>query len=95
MIEYKLFKSNRKNKKYMVEISNKKIHFGDNRYEDYTMHNDTERKKRYIQRHINDNINNYYYPGFWSMHLLWNKKTIEESIKDIKKKFNLKKMNKI
>lgn len=62
-------------------------------YEDYTIHKDKERKRRYIQRHqkrenwTKSGINT---PGFWSKNLLWNKKTIEESIKDIEKKFGIR-----
>jgi hypothetical protein len=38
--------SNKPNKKYMAVINNKKtIHFGDDRYSDYTMHKDPARKK--------------------------------------------------
>ena len=60
MVEFK--KSNRKNKKYMVNINNKWIHFGDIRYQHYKDstplklythldHNDPARRKRYRQRH--------------------------------------------
>jgi len=53
-------KSTRKNKKYMVKVNNKTVHFGDNRYEHYNdkiglyknlNHNDKERRKRYYARH--------------------------------------------
>jgi hypothetical protein len=43
--------STRKNKKYMIlNDDNKYIHFGDKRYEDFTKHNDLERRKRYLDR---------------------------------------------
>ena len=35
------------NKKYVVTHKNKKIHFGDIRYEDYLIHKDNDRRKRH------------------------------------------------
>ena len=41
--------SNKPNKKYVAVINNKKtIHFGDDRYSDYTMHKDPARKTKLI-----------------------------------------------
>ena len=92
--------STRKNKKYAASfqiggINNtelkepviKKVHFGDNRYEDFTQHKDEERKKRYKTRHKNDNLENPLSPGALSMFILWNKPTIEDSLKDYLKRF--------
>jgi len=93
MIEAYLKKSNRKNKKYMIKIENKTIHFGDNRYDDYTSHKDEDRKNRYINRHNkneNWNISGIYTPGFWSLHLLWSENTLNKSIKNIEDKFKIK-----
>lgn len=57
-----LQKSKAKNKKYAALIkysdkSKKTINFGDNRYEDYTIHKDQERKRLYKIRHQGDNLN--------------------------------------
>ena len=95
-MQIKLSKSNRKNKKYKVVITDgertKTVHFGAEGYSDFTKHKDTERKKRYIARHQkreNWNKSGIYTAGFWSRWLLWNKPTIEESIKDIEKRFKV------
>lgn len=66
-----------------------KVSFGATGYEDYTMHNDKKRKKNYIARHsVNEeNWDNIASAGFWSRWLLWNKKTIEDSAKDIENRF--------
>lgn len=59
MPEFK--KSTRLNKKYMVKVDNKWIHFGDTRYEHFfdrvplklyshLNHNDKERRKKYLAR---------------------------------------------
>ena len=42
-------KSDNPNNKFMAVIDNKKIHFGDSRYSDYTKHKDPERKKHIYQ----------------------------------------------
>lgn len=84
--------SHRKDKKFQVGINNKQLHFGDSRYEDYTIHKDNIRKERYIKRHKkNENWNKdgIDTAGWWSRWLLWNKPTIEESIEDIKNRFNI------
>ena len=44
-----LEKSSRKNKKYKVTLPDgKTVNFGDDRYEDYTMHKDIKRKDLYL-----------------------------------------------
>jgi len=88
-----LRKSNKPDKKYMVTIDNKTIHFGAAGMSDYTKHKDPERRKRYLARHRkreNWGKSGIKTAGFWSAHLLWGKPTISASIKDIEKRFNVK-----
>lgn len=67
------------------------VHFGATGYEDFTTHGDFERKERYINRHReNENWNNPMTPGSLSRFILWNKKTLNASIKDYIDRFNLK-----
>lgn len=86
-------KSTRKNKKYDLLDSNKKylLSFGDNRYQDYTIHKDPKRQANYLSRHKNENWNKsgIYTAGFWSKHLLWNLPSLTESIRDVNKRFNI------
>ena len=71
--------STRKNNKYMVTLSSgKKIHFGSPKYEDFTIHKDEDRRKKYLARakkiknkkgeltYTNPESSNY-----WSVNLLW------------------------
>tara|TARA_R100000951_G_scaffold39063_1_gene32950 strand:+ start:8111 stop:8401 length:291 start_codon:yes stop_codon:yes gene_type:complete len=90
-------KSNIEGKKYTAlfyDDNNKKIktvHFGSSGMSDYTKNKDDERKKRYLQRHrARENWNDYKSAGSLSRYILWNKKTLKESIIDYKKRFNLK-----
>lgn len=94
MILLRIVKSDRKDKKFMAIFETikgrKVIHFGAVGYSDYTIHKDNERKARYIARHKNnedwtkpDN------PGSLSRWLLWNKTTLDESLKDFRRRFNI------
>ena len=68
----------------------KVVHFGDTRYEDFTVHKDEERKRLYLLRHKkNEDWNNPYSAGSLSRYILWNKPTINDSVEDFKKRFNL------
>lgn len=94
MVEAKLTKSDNPKKKYKVVVQKKDkkktIHFGQSGASDYTKHGDKERKNRYISRHKkNEDWNNPFTAGFWSKNILWNKKTIIESIKNIEKIKNI------
>lgn len=67
------------------------VKFGAKGYSDFTIHKDEKRKERYILRHKNnENWENFTTAGSLSRWILWNKKTLKESLDDFKKKFNLK-----
>ena len=82
-------KSNRKDKKLKAVMCNKKtVHCEATGYSDFTKHKDSDRKDKYIDRHKkNENWNDYKTAGFYARHILWNKPTIQESIKDTNNKF--------
>ena len=87
-------KSKRKNKKYDVLDSDKIkiISFGDSRYQDYTIHKDSERKTNYLSRHkTNENwsLTGIHSAGFYSRWILWNKTTLDNSIRDVNQRFNI------
>tara|TARA_R100001460_G_scaffold7036_3_gene18235 strand:- start:57 stop:353 length:297 start_codon:yes stop_codon:yes gene_type:complete len=79
-------------KKLKVQIGNRSIGFGAKGYSDYTKSKSDTKKNSYIARHkVNENWNKsgIKSAGFWSKHLLWNKKTLDQSIKDTEKRFNI------
>jgi len=95
MIEAKLSVSNKPDKKYKVVVESKDkkrtLHFGSAGMSDYTKHKDDERKKRYIDRHKKrENWSDPFSAGYWAKNILWNKKTIKESIKNTEKTKNIK-----
>ena len=66
------------------------IHFGDKRYEDYTIHGDESRKKSYVLRHgAREDFDDPMTAGALSRWILWNKKTIEASVKDFQRRFGV------
>ena len=86
-----LEKSPNPKKKFRVIFpNNTHVDFGASGYQDFTQHNDPKRKELYLSRHAKREdwtLEGVHTPGFLSRWLLWNKPTIEESIKDINKRF--------
>ncbi len=92
-MDISLKRSDKPDKKYMVKVDNKTIHFGSRGMSDFTKNKDSERKNRYIARHKkreNWTKSGIKSAGFWSKHILWNKPTIRESVKNTEKRFNIK-----
>ena len=98
----KVIKSDAKHKKWTAifcmckgqscckDADKKKVHFGDNRYEDYTMHKDTKRRENYRTRHASGKTAKPDTPNALSYYILWgNSTSLQENIKDYKKKFNI------
>jgi len=96
LISVKITESNRKDKKLKAVFKDKEgkiktIHFGAKGYEDYTIHKDDKRKERYISRHQkNEDWTKPDTAGSLSRFILWNKKTLKNSINDYVKRFKLK-----
>lgn len=81
--------SDRKEKKYMAIVDNKKtIHFGQAGASDMTQHKNEERKNRYLARHKkHEQWDNPLTASFYATNLLWNKPTLTKSIRDTNNKF--------
>lgn len=88
-----LRKSPNATKKWRVEFNDgKHVDFGAKGYQDYTMHQDPERKQRYIIRHQkreNWNKSGIRTAGFWSRWLLWEKPKLKNAIRYIENKFKI------
>ena len=83
MVDIIIKKSSKDGKKYDAVINNKKtVSFGATGYSDFTKHKDEERKKNYIARHKpNQDWKDHTTAGFWAKNILWNKPTIEASVR--------------
>jgi hypothetical protein len=87
-----LKKSTRKDKKFVVIVDGKKIHFGAKGMSDFTKHKDDKRKINYIIRHQkkeNWNKSGIHTAGFWAKHILWSKPSLKKAINYTNKRFNL------
>jgi hypothetical protein len=85
---------NKKLKAIFYDDKGKKIkttQFGDDRYSDYTIHKDKERRNKYRTRHKKDLAKgNYMSAGYLSYYLLWgDSNSLNTNIKKYKKKFKL------
>mgnify|MGYP006281228157 CR=1 FL=1 len=74
----KVYYSTRFNKKLMVKVNGKWIHFGHPAYEDYTDHGDKDRRWNYLRRsaHIRNKQgtltrNDPESPNYWARRVLW------------------------
>ena len=85
----KLIPSSRQDKKWEIHLQNeqsgkiKRISFGQKNASDFTLHKNLQRKENYILRHQkNEMWSNPLKPGTLSRYILWNKPTIDESLRD-------------
>jgi hypothetical protein len=99
MVDYILIsisKSFKPAKKLMAIFENKTtkrrktVHFGAAGMSDFTIHRDWRRKARYIARHqAREDWENFLSAGSLSRYVIWNKKSLESSILDYRRRFKL------
>lgn len=68
------------------------VRFGAAGMSDYTKHKDPERKERYLKRHEareDWTKSGVLTPGFWSRWVLWNLPSFQESVRDVRQRFDL------
>ena len=84
-------KSTRQYKKLMATFDDgTTTHFGDNRYSDYTIHKDKDRRENYRSRHASGKNASAKTADALAYHLLWGDSTsLQQNIKDYKKKYNV------
>lgn len=85
-MEFVLYPSTQKDKRYTVFVpkGNRliKVDFGSRAHDNFTIHRDRERRRLYRIRHANDRIDDPYSPGFWAWHVLWNKTSLSDSMRE-------------
>ena len=85
-------KSHKPDKKYDAIINGKKtVSFGAKGMSDFTLHKDTERKARYINRHKNNENwtkSGIDTAGFYSRWVLWNKPTLQALVAVLNHKYS-------
>ena len=79
--------SNRRDKRFKAEFPNKTVHFGSKGGSTFIDHKDSETKANWKKRHIvRENWSDYESAGALSKHILWNKTTLRESIRDLNRR---------
>jgi len=56
----------------------------------YTIHKDDARKERFLSRFSRLRTDDPYKAMFWAEGILWNKKSVEASFRDLKRRYDLK-----
>ena len=88
---YVLKKSNRKGKRFVLEMGDHSHHFASDVGKTYIDHQDDKKKDAWIARHRGDkNWDNIHSGIYNSRYLLWTKPTLKEAIKDYEKKHNVR-----
>ena len=84
-------------KKWSLSDGDRTVNFGAEGYEDYTIHKDPERRKKYINRHKNSEYPLWAHtkedlmtPSYLARYILWEKPDLDEAIKYVEKKQNVK-----
>jgi hypothetical protein len=88
---YILKRSNRKNKRFVIDMGEHSHHFGSDVGKTYIDHQDDKKKENWIARHrLDKNWDNIHSGIYHSRYLLWTKPTLKQSIKDYEKKHNIR-----
>ena len=91
----KIVKSNKPEKKMMAVFESdsgrtKTIHFGSRGMDDFTITKDVDQMERYLKRHrSSENWSKADSAGALSRWVLWSATTLEEGIRNYKRRFNL------
>ena len=84
-----LTKSNREGKRMKAEFENKTIHFGLRGGSTFIDHGDQKTKENWIKRHkVKSSFNKYDTAGALAKHILWNKNTLNASVRDLNERQN-------
>lgn len=81
--------SKKRDKKFDAFIGNRVVSFGAKGYEDFTNHQDTVRRDRYLARHKND-PRSIKTAGGLARDILWSKPSLQEAVRFAEKKHNVK-----
>ena len=93
MIKLTITTSDKSEKKYKAVFTKtdgktKTIHFGASGYDDYTTHNDKDRRTQYRKRHEKDLKGDPMRAGYLSFYILWGDSTsLQTNIRAFKKQF--------
>ena len=86
-MKVEISQSNRKDKRMQAKFDDKTVHFGARGGSTFADHGDQTKKEAWIARHKErENWQDMQTAGALAKHVLWNKKSIAESIKDLNRR---------
>ena len=87
----RLRRSKKANKRYDAVFQDRIVSFGQRGGSTYIDHQDDVKKDNYLARHkVNENWRDPYSAGALSRYILWNKLTLEASLRDYGRRFGIK-----
>ena len=82
-------RSNKSDKRLQASFDNKTVHFGAKGGSTFVDHRDPKTKANWEARHkVRENWKDYDSAGALAKHVLWNKPTIAESVRDLNARQN-------
>lgn len=91
METYILRKSDRKGKRFVIEMDGMKHHFGSDVGKTYIDGRTDKEKQAWIARHrVNKNWDNPHSGIYYSRYLLWTERSLKDAIKALEKKDKIK-----
>ena len=76
--------SSKSDKRFQATFGNKTVHFGQKSGQTFIDHGDPEKKAAWEARHrVREDWTKYDSAGALSKHLLWNKRTLKASVRDL------------
>ena len=86
-MKVEISQSNRKDKRLQAKVEARTVHFGARGGETFVDHGDQAKKEAWIARHeARENWEDLQTAGALAKHVLWNKRSIAASIKDINRR---------
>jgi hypothetical protein len=86
-MKIEISQSNRKDKRLQAKFQDKTVHFGARGGETFVDHGDHAKKEAWIARHeARENWEDLQTAGALAKHVLWNKRSIAESIRDLNRR---------
>ena len=84
MKRVEISRSSRKDKRFKAEFGGRTVHFGSKSGSTFVDHKDEKKKAAWEARHrVNEDWADYDSAGALSKHLLWNKRSMKASVRDL------------
>ena len=84
MKRVEISRSSRDDKRFKADFGGRTVHFGSKAGSTFIDHGDEKKKRAWEARHrVNENWQDYDTAGALAKHLLWNKRSMKASVRDL------------